>query len=90
MTWTIDYSETAGKQLAKLDKKTAKDILDYMEERVAILDNPRDTGKALKGKLGEFWRYRLGNYRIIADIQDAKILILVVQIGNRKDVYRQR
>ena len=90
MAWTIDYSETAGKQLAKLDKKTAKDILGYMEGRVAILDNPRDIGKALKGKLGEFCRYRLGNYRIIADIQDAKILILVVQIGNRKDVYRQR
>ena len=84
MAWTIDYAETAKKQLRKLDKQTARRILDYLDERIANAQNPRDTGKALTGPLGIFWRYRVGEYRIICYIQDGRLRVLVVQIGNRK------
>lgn len=88
MAWTIDYAETAKKQLRKLDQQAACRILDYLDERIANAQNPRDAGKALTGPLGSFWRYRVGEYRIIYDIQDGRLRILVVQIGNRKEVYR--
>ena len=88
MAWTIDYADTAIKQLRKLDKPTARRILDYMDQRIARLENPRSTGKALTGPLGDLWRYRVGDYRVICDIQDDTFHVLVVQIGNRRDVYR--
>ena len=88
MAWTIDYAETAKKQLRKLDQQAARRILDYLDERIANAQNPRDTGKALTGPQGSFWRYRVGEYRIICDIQDGRLRVLVVQIGNRKEVYR--
>jgi mRNA interferase RelE/StbE len=60
-----------------------------MDERISGERNPRDTGKALTGNLlGAFWRYRVGDFRIICDIQDAKLCVLVVQIGHRREVYR--
>lgn len=88
MAWTIDYTETARKQLRKLDRQDARRILDYLDERVAGVANPRDTGKPLAGPLGDFWRYRVGDYRLICDIQDGRLRVLVVQIGNRREVYR--
>ena len=88
MAWTVDYTETARKQLRKLDKQVARRILDFLDERVAASEEPRSTGKALTGPLGSFWRYRVGEYRIICDIQDGQLRVLVVQIGNRREVYR--
>jgi mRNA interferase RelE/StbE len=88
LVWTIDYADTARTQLRKLDKQTARHILDYMDERVAGLENPRSVGKALTGPLGGLWRYRVGDYRVICDIQDGALRILVVQAGNRCDIYR--
>ena len=88
MAWSIEYAKTAKDQLHKLDRPVAKRILDFMDERIAVLENPRQTGKALKGPLGEFWCYRVGDSRIICEIQDDVISILVVQIGNRREVYR--
>ncbi len=88
MAWTVDYTETARKQLRKLDKQVARRILDFLDERVAAAEEPRSTGKALTGPLGSFWRYRVGEYRIICDIQDGQLRVLVVQIGNRREVYR--
>ncbi len=88
MTWTVDYTETARKQLRKLDKQVARRILDFLDERVAAAEEPRSTGKALTGPLGRFWRYRVGEHRIICDIQDGQLRVLVVQIGNRSEVYR--
>ncbi|SPF46239.1 Addiction module antitoxin [Syntrophobacter sp. SbD1] len=88
MAWRINYTDSARLQLRKLDKQTAQRILDYMDERIAPLEDPRSTGKALTGPLGEFWRYRVGDYRIICDIQDGALLVLVVRIGKRSDVYR--
>ena len=88
MAWKIDYTASAMQQLRKLDKSTAQRILDHMDERIAPND-PRSTGKALTGPLGEFWRYRVGDYRIVCDIQDNALLVLVVRIGKRSEIYRQ-
>ena len=88
MAWAIEYTETARKQLRKLDKQTARQIIDFMDARVALLEDPRSTGKALVGALGGLWRYRVGDYRVICEIQHGSLLILVVQIGNRREVYR--
>lgn len=89
MVWTIDYTETAKKQLRELDKQTARRILDFMEERVAGQKDPRSTGKALIGPmLGAYWRYRVGDCRIICDIRDGALCILVIEVRDRKDVYR--
>lgn len=88
MAWTIDYAETAKGQLRKLDRQLARRIVDYMDTRIAVLDNPRSTGKALTGPLGGFWRYRVGNCRVICDIQDGELRVLVVQVGIRSEIYR--
>ena len=88
MAWTIDYTDTARKQLIKLDKKTARRIVDFMDARVAPMDDPRSVGKALSGPLGGFWRYRVGDCRVICDIQDGAVRVLVVDIGHRREVYR--
>ncbi len=87
MAWTIDYSERALKSLKKMDKQNAKRILDFLEQRIAILDDPRTSGKPLKGELGIFWRYRVGDYRVLCEIQDSKLVILTALIGHRKEIY---
>ena len=89
MAWTIDYTDTAKDQLRKLDKQTARRIVDYMDQRIAALENPRSIGKALTGPLGGFWRYRVGDCRVICDIQDQRICVLVLRVGRRGEVYRQ-
>ena len=88
MAWTIEYAEAAKKQLRKLDKPAARRIVDFMDERVAPSDDPRALGKAPKGSLGELWRYRVGDYRVLCDIQDGVLTVLVLQVGNRREVYR--
>ena len=88
MAWKIELSETAGKQLAKLDKDEAKRIMKFLRQRLTVIDNPRSTGKALTGALGGLWRYRVGDYRLICEIQDGVLCILVVKIGNRREVYK--
>ena len=88
MAWTIDYADTARSQLRKLDKRAARRILDYMDERIADLGNPRSTGKALTGPFGGLWRYRVGDCRVICEIQDKVLRILVGQVDNRREVYR--
>lgn len=87
MTWTIRYLESLKKQVKKLDPQARRDIRSYLEQRVAQLDNPRDLGQPLSANLKGFWRYRVGDYRIICDIQDQEMIILVVRIGHRKQVY---
>jgi len=78
------------KTFANSISKRALRILKFLHERIARLDDPRSIGDALKGsKLGDFWKYRVGDYRIIADIQDDTLCILVVRFGNRREIYRQ-
>jgi len=89
LAWTIEFEEAAKKELAKLDKTVALRILKFLSGRVSPLDDARSIGEALKGSaLGEFWRYRVGDYRIICRIVDARITVIVIRIGNRRDVYR--
>ena len=89
MAWTISFEEQAAKELVKLDPQVARRILLFLSTRIAPLDDPRVLGDPLKGsELGEFWRYRVGDCRIICDIQDRVLRILVVQVGNRLEVCR--
>lgn len=89
LAWRIEFEDTALKELAKLDKQVARRILTFLRERVAVLDDPRSVGEALKGsRLGEFWKYRVGDYRIITNIEDGVMRILVLKVGNRREVYR--
>ncbi len=89
MVWKIELDPAADRELGKIDPQIARRILTFLHKRVALLENPRSIGEALKGsKFGEFWKYRVGDWRIIASIEDNAVRILVVRIGNRKDVYR--
>jgi mRNA interferase RelE/StbE len=89
LTWRIEFAESVAKQLRKLDPAIARRLTRYLRERVAPLDDPRSLGAALKGdELGQFWKYRVGDYRIIAEIIDREIRIVVVRIGHRREVYR--
>jgi len=89
LVWTIEYSDTAAKQLRKLGKTIAKRIVDFLDQRIAGKDNPRESGKALTGPMGGLWRYRIGDYRVVCDIQDNRLHVLVLQAGHRRDIYRQ-
>lgn len=89
MAWKVELDSAAERELDKLDPQHARRILSFLHGRVAKLDDPRSIGEALKGsKLGEFWKYRVGDYRIISHIEDSVLRILVVKIGNRREVYR--
>jgi len=88
LLWTIEYTKTAENQLRKLDRQIARRILDYLDDKIASLDNPRSRGKALSGPLGELWRYRVGDYRVICEIQDNVMRILVVEAGHRRQIYK--
>ena len=93
MAWAIEYTDHARRQLRKPDKPSARRILDYMDQRmmdqrIAPLEDIRTLGKALRGPLGEFWRYRVGEYRIICELHDKELRVLVVRVGGRKDIYR--
>lgn len=88
MAWTIDYSNTARQQLRKLDRQTARRLLDFVDERLAAHDDPRELGKALSGPLGTLWSYRIGDYRLVCDIQDSASRILILRLGKRSEIYR--
>jgi mRNA interferase RelE/StbE len=89
MSWKIELSGTAERNLEKLDAQVTRRILKYLYERVSKLDDPRSLGEALKGsELGELWRYRVGDYRIIAQLEDNLLRVLIVRIGHRREIYR--
>jgi mRNA interferase RelE/StbE len=89
MGWSIEFDPRARRELDNLDPQAARRIPRVLFERVAHLDGPRSIGEALKGsELGDLWKYRVGDYRIIASIEDKLVRILVVRIGNRREVYR--
>jgi mRNA interferase RelE/StbE len=89
LAWTIEFDDKAIKQLKKLGDTEAQRIRDYLHTRIKPLDNPRQKGRALQGpEFNHLWRYKVGDYRIICDIQDGKLIVLVVEIGHRSSVYR--
>jgi mRNA interferase RelE/StbE len=89
LAWTVEFDESAKKDLAKLDRQVSKRITTFLRERVLGLENPRMIGEALTGsRLGEFWKYRVGDYKILCRLEDDVLRVFVVKVGNRRDVYR--
>lgn len=89
MAWKVSLTPDAQKDLKKLDHQTAQRILKFLFGRVAALENPRSIGEALRGpRLGEFWRYRVGDYRLLCSLEDTVFRVLVIEIGNQREVYR--
>ena len=87
MAWRAELSPRALKQLRKLDKPTARRIIEYLRE-IASGEDPRSRGKGLTGNIAGLWRYRVGNYRIIVSIEDDELLILAMNIDHRSQIYR--
>lgn len=88
MAWAIEFVPAAAKELEKLGRAEAARIIETLETRIAVLDDPRQLGSALTGELGGLWRWRIGDYRVVARIEDERITILVVRIAHRREVYR--
>jgi mRNA interferase RelE/StbE len=88
LAWSIKVTQTATKQLSKLDRSEAKRITSFLRDRVTNLANPRDVGKALTGNMAGLWRYRVGDFRVICELQDNELVVLVVELGNRREIYR--
>jgi mRNA interferase RelE/StbE len=89
MAWRVEIAESVDLELAKLDPQHRKRILKFLQDRIAKLDDPRSVGKALHGsRLGEFWKYRVGDYRLICKLEDDRLVVLVLRVGHRKEVYR--
>ncbi|MGB9236125.1 MAG: type II toxin-antitoxin system RelE/ParE family toxin [Terriglobales bacterium] len=86
--WRIEITRTAEKQITKLDRAAQRSILDFLRERVQTAADPRHLGKALRGDKKGLWRYRVGDYRLICDVQDERVVVLLLRVGHRKDVYR--
>lgn len=89
MKYRVELTERAKKTIKKLDKYTAKMILSWLRKNLEGCEDPRSRGKGLTANRSGQWRYRIGDYRLIADIQDDKVLILVLEIGHRRDIYER-
>ncbi|MDP2817303.1 MAG: type II toxin-antitoxin system RelE/ParE family toxin [Polaromonas sp.] len=89
MAWAVEFDPDAVKDLKKLDKQIQARILEFLRDRLSRLDNPRELGEALSGsKLGNYWKYRVSDWRIICDLQDRRIVVRVLRVGNRREVCR--
>jgi mRNA interferase RelE/StbE len=89
MAWAVELSEEADRELSKLDPQHRQRILKFLHQRIAKLDNPRRIGQALQGtRFGEFWKYRVGDYRVICKIEDDRLMVLVLRVGHRREIYR--
>ncbi|WP_313536806.1 type II toxin-antitoxin system RelE/ParE family toxin [Sphingomonas sp.] len=88
MAWTIEFAPDAAKELRKLGKQEAGRILRTLEERIATLEDSRALGAPLTGEHSGYWRWRIGDYWVIARIEDARVVIIVVRVGHRREVYR--
>lgn len=89
MAWQIEFDPDALKELKKLDRPVQMRLVAFLRERLSPLEDPRSIGEALSGaRLGSYWKYRVGDWRIVCDIQDQRIVVRVLRIGNRREVYR--
>ncbi len=89
MAWTIEFDPAALRELRKIDRQYQARIIEFLRKRVSPLDDPRSIGEPLSGPLRQLWKYRVGSYRIICDIRDQEVIILVFRIGHRREVYRR-
>jgi mRNA interferase RelE/StbE len=87
--WKIEFDPAAQREFDRLDKTVARRIFKFLYERVGRLDNPRKIGERLQGTLSEFWKYRVGDYRLICTLEDDRLLVLVLRIGHRREIYRR-
>ena len=85
--WTVEFDDAAAKELRKLDRQAQQEILRYLRERIATEEDPRRFGKPLARELAGLWRYRIRNFRVICNIEDDKLIVLVVRVSHRKDIY---
>jgi mRNA interferase RelE/StbE len=90
LAWTVEVGTFAEKQLRKLDRPVQKRLIDWLDDRITGCKNPRHFGEPLRGDLAGLWRYRIGDYRIICEIQEEKVVVLVVAIGHRREIYVRR
>ncbi len=89
MAWQIEFDPDAVKELQKLDRPVQVRLIAFLRDRLALLEDPRSLGEALSGaRLGSYWKYRVGDWRIVCDIQDQRIVVRVLRVGNRREVYR--
>jgi mRNA interferase RelE/StbE len=89
LAWQIEFDPGALKDLRKIDKPIQVRLLGFLRSRLSTLDDPRSIGEALSGqRMGSYWKYRVGDWRIICDIQDQRIVVRVLRIGNRREIYR--
>jgi mRNA interferase RelE/StbE len=88
LTWKVEFDDRAAKEFRKLDRQAQQDILRYLRKRIATKEDPRRFGKRLSGDLALLWRYRVRDYRVICHIEDDKLLVLVLRLGHRKDIYQ--
>ena len=90
MAWTVEVSNYAEKQLRKLDKPIQKRLLDWLDDRIEGCKNPRHFGEPLRGEMVGLWRYRIGGYRVICEIQDQQLVVLALAVGHRRGIYLRR
>lgn len=84
MTWAIEFEQSAAREFRRLDRKVQRRIRNFLQERAE--SNPRSSGGPLRGQLAEFWRYRIGDYRIICDLRDSELLVLILRVAHRSKV----
>ena len=87
MNWIYRFDQRALKELKNLDHQSQKEIISYLDDRIAGHNDPRRFGKSLKANLAGLWRYRVGNYRILCQIKDHELVVLIISVGHRKNVY---
>jgi mRNA interferase RelE/StbE len=85
--WTIEFEPAAQRELDKLDKPVARRILKFLYQRIGKLDDPRKIGERLQGPLSEFWKYRVGDYRLICSFENERLAVWVLRIGHRREIY---
>jgi mRNA interferase RelE/StbE len=90
LAWTVEVSDYAEKQLRKLDKPIQKRLLDWLDDRIEGCKNPRHFGEPLRGELAGLWRYRIGDYRVICEIQEQQLIVLALAVGHRREIYLRR
>jgi len=88
LAWRVEFQRSAAKQLRALDRTVQQRVLTYFRDRVLALEDPRQLGKALTGDKGGLWRYRIGDYRAICKLEDERLIVLALDVGHRREIYR--